>query len=88
LQAREGGGEGLRPRPGARQAQPHAAGVERDPAGDVQQAVAQALGLAGGQIGAGEQQPPCPGQQVDAHEHELEPGVVHGVGAEGPVAQP
>ena len=88
MQAREGGGEGLRPRPGAWQAQLHPARVAGDPPGDVQQAVPEALGLAGGEIRAGEQQPPCPGEQIDPDEHELQPGRVHGIGAEGQATQP
>jgi hypothetical protein len=61
--------------------------VTHEAPGDVQEAVPEALGFAAGELCVGEQQAPRPGEQVDADEHELEPGGVHGVSAEGQVAQ-
>src|SRR5687768_2719813 len=56
-------------------------------AGDVQQPVAQALGLAADELGAGEQQPLRPAEQVLADQHQFEPGGVRLEVAEGEVAQ-
>jgi hypothetical protein len=75
-EARERGGEGVGPGPGALQAQGRAAGVEGEPGGCVQQSVAQRLGLAGGEL-AVERESLCPGGQVLGDQGELEPdGVV------------
>ena len=52
-EAREGGGEVGGPGPAGLQAQAGAAGVEREPRGDVQQSVAQPLGFGAGEF-AGE----------------------------------
>jgi hypothetical protein len=75
FQAREGGGELGGPGPGGRQAQAGAAGVEREARGDVEQAVAQALGLGLGEL-AGQQQALGPGDQVVRERDEREPDAV------------
>ena len=62
------------------------AGVAGEPAGDVQQSVAQPFWFAAGEL-AGEQQPLRPGEQVLGGEDELEPGGVRLEGAEGEVLE-
>ncbi len=73
--------------PAAGQVQKQAAGVAGEPAGDVQELVAQALRLAAGKL-AGEQEALRPGEQILGDEDELEPGRVGGERAEGEVAKP
>src|ERR687895_2814416 len=74
-QARERGGQGVGPGPGALQAQRWAAGVEGQPAGGMQQPVAQRLGLADGEL-AVERQGLGPGDQVLGDQRELQPHLV------------
>jgi hypothetical protein len=85
-QARERLEQLVAPGPAVRQVQTELAGVAGEPAGDVQEPVAETLRLAAGEL-AGEQQPFCPGEQVLGAEDELEPGRVGGERAEGEVAQ-
>ena len=54
---------------------------------DVQESVAQALGLAAGELGSNEEQPLRPDEQVLTDQYELEPGRVGLEGAEGEVAK-
>lgn len=68
-------GEVLGPAPVDGQPQGGGAGVKDEAAGDVQQPVAQALGLGGRQLAA-EQQPLGPGDQVMGEAHELQPDAV------------
>ncbi len=63
------------------------AGVAGESGGDVQQPVAQPLGLAAGELAVSEQQPLRPAEQVLADQDELEPGGVGLEVAEGEVAQ-
>ena len=58
-----------------------------DLAGDVQEAVAQGLRFGGGERVV-EQQCLCPGDQIERHEHELEPDLVVGEGVKRQVAHP
>jgi hypothetical protein len=51
------------------------AGGTGDPGGDVQQPVAQCLRLGAGEV-AVQEQGPGPGEQVDAGQGELQPGLV------------
>jgi hypothetical protein len=85
-QALEGCEELLAPGPAARQVQTELAGVAGEPAGDVEEPVAEPFGFAAGELAA-EQQPLRPGEQVLGAEGELEPGGVRLEGAEGEVFQ-
>jgi len=85
-QARERLEQFIAPGPVARQVQTELAGVAGEPAGDVQEPVAETLRLAAGEL-AGEQQPLRPGEQVLGDQGELEPGRVGSERAEGQVAQ-
>jgi hypothetical protein len=78
--------ERLAPGPAARQVQAQAAGVAGEPAGDVQQPVAEAFRFAAGER-AVEQQPLRPGEQIPGGEDELEPGGVRLEGAEGEIVE-
>ncbi len=57
--------------------------VAGEGAGDMQEPVAEAFGLAASELSVGEEEPLRPDQQVLADEHELEPGRVGLEGAEG-----
>ncbi len=86
-QAVEGARQFARPRPAALEAQRGAAGVEDQAAGGVEQAVAQRLGFADGEL-AVEGEALGPGDEVWGDERELEPdGVVVEV-AERQILQP
>lgn len=75
VEAGERVGEVGRPGPGCLEAQVGAAGVEGQARGDVQQAVAQALGLGAREV-AGQQEGLRPGEQVVGDEHQLQPDAV------------
>jgi len=75
FEALEGGGEFAGPGPGGLEAQGGGAGVEGEAGGDVQQAVAQALGLDAREL-AGEQQPLGPADEVVGDQHERQPHLV------------
>src|SRR4051794_34169992 len=86
-QARERVGECLGPGPVGLESQAGAATVVDDPSGDVQQPVAQSLGLGLGELAveAGQLRP---GQQVLGDERELQPGLVVLEGVVRQVAHP
>ncbi len=84
-EAFEGGEELRSPRPFAREVEDEAAGMPGEAGGDVEQPVAEPLGLAAGELGAREQETLRPEEQVLADQHELEPGRVRLEVAEGEV---
>lgn len=86
-QPREGRDQGFGPGPGARQAQAGAPGRAHHPAGDVQEALAQPLGLGEGQL-ALEAEKTGPGEQLLGDQRELQPHLVVFEGGEGQVAHP
>src|SRR5450755_3432712 len=86
-QARERGGELAGPRPRGRKMQGRCAGVECQSPGDVQQAVAQALGFDVGEL-AGQEQPLGPDDEVVREAHDRQPHLVVLEGSERQVAHP
>ena len=85
-QAGERGGQLVRPRPGALQANDEAAGVADDAGGDMQQPVAQGLGFGHPKL-ALQQQHLGPAAKVTGHEDQLQPDGVAPPGVERQVAQ-
>src|SRR5712692_89851 len=83
----EGGEKRLCPGPAPRQAKPGAPARADHLAGDVEEALAQALRLGPGEL-AVEAEDPRPGEQVLGRQGELEPGLVVVEAVEGEVSHP